>query len=184
MPFNGESARQAVKTRWDNKPPNSRRTQQLKINISPDEEALLDVKVKEAGLSKTEAVIQAIIQYQPNKYAEGVSMFPKLSYEEYLVKTSKPDSRDSWVDWKVECHGMDYDEARKALIDPEWGYEKITSADNSNDVVCDICIRAIKSRGEPIMVGEAVHNNRDENPLRCFWCKDSELDTLYKFTIQ
>jgi len=65
MPFNEESARQAAKSRWENKTPNSRRTKQLKINISPDEDALLNAKAKEANLSRTETLIQAIKQFNP-----------------------------------------------------------------------------------------------------------------------
>lgn len=70
MPFSEESARKAAKTRWENKSQSYRRTRQLKINISPYEEAILAAKIKESGLSKAETVIQAIIQYQPNNTQE------------------------------------------------------------------------------------------------------------------
>ncbi|WP_206459407.1 hypothetical protein [Anaerovorax sp. IOR16] len=46
------------------------------------------------------------------------------SYKEYLQKTGKKDSRESWIDWKVEICGMDYEEARIASIDPDWGWEE------------------------------------------------------------
>lgn len=46
------------------------------------------------------------------------------SYKEYLQKTEKKDSAISWIDWKVEICGMDYEEAKKASIDPEWGWEE------------------------------------------------------------
>jgi hypothetical protein len=54
----------------------------------------------------------------------------------------------------------------------------------NNDVICDICIKAIRSRGETVMVGEAVHNDVDENPLSCAWCKDDTEETLYAFSFQ
>ncbi len=47
-----------------------------------------------------------------------------LSYREYLQKTGKKDSAISWIDWKVEICGMDYEEAKKAAFDTEWGWEE------------------------------------------------------------
>jgi len=46
------------------------------------------------------------------------------SYKEYLQKTGKNDVRQSWVDWKIEICNMEYEEAVKASIDPEWGWEE------------------------------------------------------------
>jgi len=47
------------------KDPNSLRTIQLRMKISPDEDAILDAKSKEARLSRTEIVIQALKQFNP-----------------------------------------------------------------------------------------------------------------------
>lgn len=65
MPFSEESARKAAKSRWGDKDPNTIRTVQLRMKISPNENDLLDVKSKEAGLSRTETVIQALKQFNP-----------------------------------------------------------------------------------------------------------------------
>ena len=53
-------------------------------------------------------------------------MFPIMSYEEYLSKTNGKDCRESWIDWKTECCGMAYMDARKTSYDSEWGYTKIS----------------------------------------------------------
>lgn len=48
------------------------------------------------------------------------------SYEEYLKVTKQKDCKESWIDWKVECCGMSYQEAYKASSDTYgWGYEPI-----------------------------------------------------------
>lgn len=50
-----------------------------------------------------------------------------MSYAEYLKETGREDCRDSWVDWKHNIYGMNYEEADKASRDPEWGYEPLTA---------------------------------------------------------
>ena len=65
MAFSEESARKAAKSRWGEKDPNSLRTIQLRMKISPDEDAILDAKSKEAKLSRTETVVQALKQFDP-----------------------------------------------------------------------------------------------------------------------
>ena len=47
-----------------------------------------------------------------------------LSYAEYLSKTGKPDSRESWIDWKIDCCGMTFMAARRASYYVDWSNEK------------------------------------------------------------
>lgn len=45
-----------------------------------------------------------------------------LSYREYLTKMNEPDSRRSWINWKIICCGMEPKEAYKVASDPDWGW--------------------------------------------------------------
>jgi len=56
------------------------------------------------------------------------------SYEEYLQRTGKKDNASSWADWKVEVCGMDYEEAKKVSLDPEWGWEEGLGSQTSGEV--------------------------------------------------
>lgn len=44
--------------------------------------------------------------------------------------------------------------------------------------LCRNCIDAIKSRGEPVYVGEAYCDDEDENgnPLKCEWCEENDVE--------
>ena len=66
MPFNKETASKAVKKRWGERTPESNRTEQLNIRISPSEKQMLGDKAKKAGnLSNAETVVRALMQYDP-----------------------------------------------------------------------------------------------------------------------
>ena len=45
--------------------------------------------------------------------------------------------------------------------------------------ICDICIRAIESRGENVVVVNHVYDEFEEG-LTCEWCEETGFDTLYK----
>jgi len=53
-------------------------------------------------------------------------MFPKLSYAEYLIKAGVTDTRQSWIEWKIEYYSMEHDEAMSASYDPDCGYKPLT----------------------------------------------------------
>ncbi|WP_156738185.1 hypothetical protein [Christensenella intestinihominis] len=48
-----------------------------------------------------------------------------ISYQEYLNETNKNDTRQAWIDWKMERCDMPEEEAIKAAYDEEWGYSQI-----------------------------------------------------------
>ena len=47
-------------------------------------------------------------------------------------------------------------------------------------LLCDICIQAIRSRGEKIFVGNAVY--ADDDQIICDWC-DEDFDELYEVRV-
>lgn len=51
----------------------------------------------------------------------------------------------------------------------------------NEEYICETCISAIRSRGEIIMQGEAV--DVSDEPKACWWCKTTDEETLYTFTI-
>jgi len=48
-------------------------------------------------------------------------------------------------------------------------------------LICDRCIRGIRSKGETIMVG-SIADNTDDIANECHWCGGTKID-LYEFTV-
>lgn len=102
-------------------------------------------------------------------YLAGVNVLKELDYgfvkEMKEALLSEPDSVPEYCTAASEYLAADFN------FDPAEFDKAFDEETTKNDmtVLCDGCIRAIRSRGEAVFVGELVH---DEKYSDCVWCKE------------